>query len=108
MDEPLLGRLVQGATRPSWTLTVYQSNNNPLDISGASYSGVLYNVRTQNRKTLGANYTTSDATNGIFVYAPAAADVDTAGLWVWETAITISGQTYYVRARLEILPRYAA
>lgn len=105
----MIGPIYMGATRPSWVVTVLRADNSALDITGASFTGVLYETRTANRKTLTpGNYSVTNATGGVFTYAPAATDTDTPGLWDFETAITISSQVYYITVpSIQILPRKA-
>jgi hypothetical protein len=104
-----IGPISMGATRPSWTVTVLKADNSALDLTGATYTGVLYETRTANRKTLTTgNYSTTNATSGIFTYAPGSTDTDTPGIWDFETVITIGGQTYYITVpSIQILPRKA-
>lgn len=107
-DLVFLGQIVQTQTRPSWTITVVQSNNSPLDITGATFTGVLQNLRRSERIscTVGS-YSITTAASGIFTYAPVAADVASLGLWGWQTIMTISGQLYIIRFRIDILPNWA-
>ena len=105
---PSIGEIIQGSTRPIWTLTVKQSDNSALNLTGATFTGVLANLETGTIKTLTTgNFAISNAASGIFTYSPASADVNMPGQWMWETCITISSQTYYVWARAEVLARYA-
>ena len=104
-----IGPITQGSTRPSWVVTVLRADNTALDLTGATYTGVLYELRTSNRKTLTpGNYSTTNASSGIYTYAPASGDVDTPGTWQWETVVTISAQTYTITVpNIQITGKYA-
>lgn len=105
---PTLGPVIQGSTRPAWVLTVKQSDNSALNLTGATYTGKLARESaTTTAKTLTVgSYATTTAASGIFTYSPVAADVDTPGVWIMQTIITLSSQTYYVWVRIPILPSY--
>jgi hypothetical protein len=105
-----LGPMIQGQTRPSWTITIKQSNNSPLDITGATVTGVLYDKVRTSTVTLTGVFTITDGSNGVFVYSPAAADTVTPGVFEVEFKLVISTQIYYLRAPkpLTIKERYAA
>jgi hypothetical protein len=104
-----IGPFTLGSTRPSWVVTFLRTDNSAIDLTGATYTGVLYELRLSIRKTLTVgNYSTTNATAGIYTYAPGSVDVDTAGLWQWETVITIGGQTYTaVVPNIRILDKFA-
>jgi hypothetical protein len=105
-----LGPIVQGAIRPSWTFTLLQSNNSPLVITGATFTGVLYDKQRATALTLTpGNFAISDGANGIFVYTPVSGDVAVPGTYEVEIALTISGNAYYIRTPdpLVIMERYA-
>lgn len=102
--------MIQGQTRPSWTITIKQSNNSPLDVTGATVTGVLYDKQRAASVTLGGAFAITDGANGVFVYSPVAADTATPGVFEVEFKLVISTQTYYLRAPkpLTIKERYAA
>ena len=105
----MLGPIVQGSTRPVWTLTVIQSSNAALNITGATFSGVLYDKSTSTAIVLGGAFSISDAAGGIFVYTPVAADTAQPGLFEVEFKVTIATNPYYLRTSkpLQILERWA-
>lgn len=105
-----IGPITVGATRPSWVVTILRADNTALDITGATFTGCLYELRQSNRLTLTpGNYSITNATSGIFTYAPVSADVAVPGTWQWETVVTISAQTYVITVpNIQILGKYAA
>lgn len=99
----MLGPIRAGQTRPSWVVEILKSDNDPLDISGATFAGALVNLRTSQVKALTTgNYGIDDASNGKFSYSPDADEVDESGLWEFRTELTISGETYMVALPIEI------
>lgn len=105
-----IGPITAGQTRPSWVVTYLRADNTAVDLTGATYTGLLYDPRTSTRITLSpSNYSTTNATAGIFTYAPQSSDISSPGAFWWQTIITISSQTYYVLLPYQILitPSYA-
>lgn len=105
----MLGPIVAGAIRPTWTMTVLQSSNAPLNLTGATFAGVLYDKQTATATVLGGSFAISSAADGIFVYTPVAADTAQKGVFEVEIKITIATFTYYLRTPepLIILERWA-
>ena len=99
---------MKGATRPSWTLTVLKDDKTPLDITGATFTGKLIKRGTTTTKAMTVgSFSITDATNGVFTYAPVTGDVDTAGIWRLQVTLTISSQTYIPRfADIEIVETF--
>lgn len=103
-----LGPFVQGATGPGWVVTVLTSVNAAINLTTATYAGVLYDPVTSTRKNCAGSYSTTTAASGIFTYAPAAGDSDTPGVWWWESKLTIGTEIYYVRIPVIYEERFAA
>jgi hypothetical protein len=92
-------------------ITVKQPDGSPVDITGATFTGVLHDVRSNApKKTLtSGNFAITDAGNGKFTYTPVADDVNTPGTWLLETVITISSQPRKVQTKpFEILPAFGS
>lgn len=104
----MLGPLIAGSTRPSWIISVIQTDNNPFNLTGATFTGVLRDVSSNLIITLAGSYSITDAANGTFTYAPVAADVAVPGIFIWETVITISSQPTAVQLPLTIQRKMAA
>lgn len=102
---PAIGPLIQGATRPSWVVTVKDSTGSALDITGATFTGVLKHQGSSRSITCTVgSYSITDATAGKLTYAPVAADVAEPGAYLWETTMTISSQPYKLWALVRVLP----
>ncbi len=100
----------KGSLSPTWTVTVLKKNQSALDITSATFTGVLHRKGTPASKDLVctvANYAISSGTGGIFTYAPVAGDVAMAGSYIWDTRITISAKDIHVLVNLEIEDTYA-
>lgn len=100
--------LVQGATRPAWVVTYKFDDDSALDITGASYAGILRRLDGGTSKAIAGSYATTTAASGIFTFSPAAGDVDEAGTWLWETTLTISTQTYKAQIEVVIAEKFAS
>lgn len=108
-DAPMLGNWPQAMMGDLWQLTVLKADNSAKDITGATFTGTLYDVERAVRITLTAGqYAIVTAASGIFSYAAAAGDTPEPGLYIWETIFTISTRTYNVRAMFQVLPKLAA
>ena len=107
-DYPTIGPLIQNATRPAWVVIIYNQDNSKLNITGATFTGVLRDMDSnQSIASTVGSYAITEATGGKFTYSPVAADVAVPGRWLWETTLTISSQTYKVRAWVMMLPSIA-
>jgi hypothetical protein len=100
--------IVQGATRPAWVVTFKFDDDSALNLTGASYAGVLRRMDGGTSKSTAGSYATTTAASGIFTYTPHADDVSEMGTWTWETTITISSQPYKCQVELVLAEKYAA
>ena len=104
-----IGPIVVGQRRPSWVVTVQFDDNTALTLTGGTFTGVMKNIETGTKKTMTVgSYSITGATTGILTYAPVAADVDSAGTWIWQTKITISAVDYIVNVGIKIFEDLAA
>ena len=103
-----LGPITQGDLLPVWTITLKLTDNSAHNLTGATFTGTLWDEETSNRITLGGTFSITDAANGKFTYAPVAADVADAGRYTVEFAITQSAKPFYVSTPLLIRPRKKA
>lgn len=99
----------QGMMGDTWQLTVLKADNSAKDITGATFTGCLYEIDAARRVTLTTgSYAIVTAASGIFSYAPAAVDTAEPGNYIWETIFTISSRTFNVRAFITVVPKLAA
>ena len=102
----MIGPLVQGSTRPIWNFSVIQDDNTPLNLTGATFAGVVYSRPNARAIVLGGAWLLVSALAGTFSYTPVAGDVAEPGEWDIEIIITIGAQPIYVRDHVTILERY--
>ena len=109
-EEPTayLGPFVQGQFRPTWVMTVLLADNSALNLTGATFTGVLYEPLLATRQSTAGSYAITTAASGVFTYSPVAADTAIPGVWWWETQITISTAVYILRLPVIIEERFAA
>lgn len=74
-----LSPLYVGETHPTWSLTWLVDGGSALNITGATLTGVLQNVKGGTDVTLAGTFTITSGSAGTFTYAPVAADLATAG-----------------------------
>ncbi len=81
-----------GQLLPVWTISLVDDNGNPVNLTGAQ-SVALSFMRADNVETAGAGVAGfgSPLTGGQVTYAPAAADVTTAGMFRVFVKVTFSG-----------------
>ena len=89
-----IGPFSVGSRKPDWVVTYQFKDNTALNLTGATFAGVLYRKAAEFRKDTAGTYAITTAASGIFTYTVAAADVDAPGDWIWETTITISALAY--------------
>jgi hypothetical protein len=99
-----LGPIVKGATRPIWTGTLLKTDGSTLDITGASFTGVLFDEESTQSVTLTpGNFAISSAAGGVFTYTPVAGDVATVGDYTFEVSVSLGGGTYKGQMPLTIV-----
>ena len=103
----MIGPIVQGSLRPIWSFTVIQDDNTAFNLTGATFTGVLYSRPTSRAITLTGAFTITSATLGTFTYTPVAGDVAESGEFEIEIAIIIAAAPIYVRDHVTIMERYA-
>lgn len=74
-----LAAAVQGARRPSQTVTWTDEDGTPLDLSGATITARIRNVAASSATASDGVFTVVTAASGIFRWDYSAADVATAG-----------------------------
>ncbi len=74
-----LAAAVQGARRPSQTITWTDDNGTALDLSGATITARIRNVTSNEAAASDGAFTVVTAASGIFRWDYSAADVATAG-----------------------------
>lgn len=103
-----LGAWVESATRPSLSLQVKDAGNSALDITLATFTGVLRDRDTGLKVTLTTgSFSITTAASGIFAYAWATTDLATPGRYELEAILTLSTQKYLVRGLVAVTPKQA-
>lgn len=74
-----LAAAVQGARRPSQTITWTDENGTPLDLSGATITARIRNSTSNQTAASDGTFTVVTAASGIFRWDYSATDVATAG-----------------------------
>jgi hypothetical protein len=74
-----LAAAVEGATRPSQVITWTRADDTPEDLTGATLTGVILNVDTNETRAIAGTLTVTTAASGIFTWAYHANDVADAG-----------------------------
>ena len=101
-----IGPFPAGTLLPIWTITVLLTTGAAYVLTGATFTGTLKRDDGSTVKTLTAGaFAIVTAASGIMSYTPVAADVDTAGDWTLEVAITISSKPVYFQMPVPITPR---
>lgn len=89
-----LAAAVQGARRPSQTITWTDENGTALDLSGATITARIRNTTANTTVASDGTFTVVTAASGIFRWDYSAADVATAGSYeVQFTATYVSAPT---------------
>lgn len=70
---------IQGATRPSQSITWTRGNDTPEVLTGATLTGVIQNKQTLLSRAIAGTLTVTNGANGVFTWDYAAGDVATAG-----------------------------
>ncbi|HNT76856.1 MAG TPA: hypothetical protein PKH77_17740 [Anaerolineae bacterium] len=83
-----LEHAVAGAVRPNQSITWEDGDGIPLNLTGATITGKKRNVSSLVTTSIEGTLTVTDAANGVFVWAYAAADVSTAGEFVVQFTAT--------------------
>lgn len=74
-----LAAAVQGAKRPSQVITWTDADGTPVNLTGATITGVIRNKSTGAARVIDGTLTVTTAASGIFTWAYGTADVATAG-----------------------------
>lgn len=75
----MLGDAIQGALRPSQTITWLRDTNTPEDLTAATVTGRIYSFQSEETRDATGNMVVVDGTNGIFRWDYSADDVGEAG-----------------------------
>ncbi len=97
---------VVGDTLTPFSVRFIDENGSPYSLIDATFSMVMVEKTSQERKECTGPWTTSDAEGGLAYYGWQAEDVNTPGLWEFQVEITIGGQTAHTKpiVRPMILP----
>lgn len=74
-----LDSAVQGANRPSQTVTWLRSDGDPQDLTSADMTGFIRNKKTGDTRPIGGTVTVTSGTAGVFVWTYGTADLVSAG-----------------------------
>ena len=85
-----LAAAVQGARRPSQTITWTDDNGTPLDLSGATITARIRNTTSNQAAASDGTFTIVTAASGVFRWDYSAADVATAGSFEVQFTATYS------------------
>lgn len=83
---------IQGATRPSQSITWSRSDGDPEVLTGATITGVLQSKRTLLSRAATGTFTVTDGANGVFSWGYSAADVAEAGDFNVQFTATFSAE----------------